>query len=111
MDIEALNNKKIDIFGSTFTIKIVDELQDEENKDACVNGQITFSSSTIKIARGSKGNKFTNNDMLITLLHELIHSIFDSGQYTDTSSDEPLVEWTARCLYSLIFNQKLFTES
>lgn len=107
MDIEALNNKKIDIFGTIYTILIVDKIQGEED-DMCSRGLTTHSSKTIKIARGSNGNTFDNEDMLITLLHEIVHCIFDNGQYVNNSNDEPLVEWTARCLNSIIFKQKLF---
>ena len=36
------------------------------------------------------------------MLHELTHSILDTGGYNNSSSDEPLVEWIARCLNSLL---------
>ena len=35
------------------------------------------------------------------LIHECIHAILDEGQFFDESSNEPLVEWLARCIYSL----------
>ena len=38
----------------------------------------------------------------ITLLHELIHAILDEGQYHNSSENEPMVEWLARCLKSLM---------
>lgn len=42
------------------------------------------------------------SDAKITLLHELIHAILDEGQYSNASNDEPMVEWLARCLKSLM---------
>lgn len=35
------------------------------------------------------------------MLHEIVHSIFQTGQYMSCDNDEPLVEWTARCLKAL----------
>lgn len=42
------------------------------------------------------------NDAKIALIHELIHAILEEGQYSDPSSDEPMVEWLARSIKSLI---------
>lgn len=42
------------------------------------------------------------SDAKITLIHELIHAILDEGQYGNASNDEPMVEWLARCLKSLM---------
>ena len=46
------------------------------------------------------------NEILITLYHEIIHAILLTGQYINSSNDEPLVEWLARCILSLK-NQKI----
>ena len=54
--------------------------------------------------------KMSNEEMTRTLLHEINHAILNSGQYFDTNSDEPLVEWIARCYYSILFNQKIFKD-
>lgn len=39
--------------------------------------------------------------MKLTFLHELMHVILSTGQYNNCNNDEPLVEWLARCIYSL----------
>lgn len=36
-----------------------------------------------------------------TLMHELVHAIFSSGQYINQTGDEPLVEWCAKAILSL----------
>jgi len=48
--------------------------------------------------------------MTRTLLHEINHAIFTSGQYLDSNADEPLVEWVARCYCSILFKQKIFKD-
>ena len=107
MDIQKLHNKKIDIFGAKYTIKIVDRLQDG---DAIYTGSTYHDSLIIKIARYVNNTKISNEEMIRTLLHEINHAILNSGQYFDTNSDEPLVEWIARCYYSILFNQKIFKD-
>lgn len=106
MDIEKLHNKKIDLFGTKYTIKIVDKLEDNENR---YDGQIYHDSYIIKIARYIGNTKSSNEEMIRSLLHEINHAIFTTGQYLQTNEDEPLIEWLARCMYSLIFKQKIFS--
>ena len=105
MDIEKLHNKKIDIFGTKYTIKIVDKL---ENENSRCYGMTHYDSLIIEIARYIGNTKSSNEEMTRTLLHEINHAIFATGQYLQTNNDEPLIEWFARCMYSLIFKQKLF---
>lgn len=40
--------------------------------------------------------------MELSLLHELFHAVLAEGQYLSSTSDEPLVEWLARCTKHLI---------
>ena len=41
-------------------------------------------------------------EIYITLVHEIIHAVLDTGQYLEESQKEPLVEWLARCIISLL---------
>lgn len=95
-----IKNNKIDLFGTTITIKIQDIVLSEDNKE--IYGIYECSSKTIRVARYINGIKLKDSEIKITILHELIHAIFSIGQYHHSSSDEPLVEWTARCLYKLL---------
>lgn len=107
MDIEKLHNKKIDIFGTKYTIKIVDRLKNDD--DSGYYGLTHHDSHIIEIAKYADDTKQSNEDMIRTLLHEINHAIFATGQYLQTNDDEPLIEWLARCMYSLIFKQKIFS--
>ena len=107
MDIQKLHNKKIDIFGSKYTIKIVDKI---EYDDALYDGSTYHDSHIIKIAKYVNNAKISNEEMTRTLLHEINHAIFTSGQYLDSNADEPLVEWVARCYCSILFKQKIFKD-
>lgn len=104
MNINKLNNKTLDIFGTKYTIKFVDTLDDDT--DTYHYGVCSGSTKTIQISKKVKGIVQTKDELSITLLHEIVHAILDTGQYNASSSDEPLVEWLARSLYSLM-NQNI----
>ena len=107
MDIQKLHNKKIDIFGTKYTIKIVDRIEDD---NIIYDGSTYHDSLIIKIAKYVNNAKISNEEMTRTLLHEINHAIFTSGQYLDSNADEPLVEWVARCYCSILFKQKIFKD-
>ena len=107
MDIQKLHNKKIDIFGSKYTIKIVDKIEDE---DGYYLGTTYHNKRIIELARYTNNVKISNNEIIETLLHEINHAILNTGQYLNLSHDEPLIEWLARCYYSILFNQKIFKD-
>ena len=79
MNIEKLHNKKIDIFGTKYIIKIVDRLKNDD--DSGYYGLIHHDSRIIEIAKYADDSKQSNEDMIRTLLHEINHAIFASGQY------------------------------
>ena len=54
-----------------------------------------------------EGGRVPKQEIEIALLHELFHAILTEGQYLQSSDDEPLVEWLARCTKHLL-NQKAF---
>ena len=107
MDIQKLHNKKIDIFGSKYTIKIVDKIEDENGQ---YRGMSYHGKLIIELARYADNVKISNNEIIKTLLHEINHAILNTGQYLNLSHDEPLIEWIARCYYSILFNQKIFKD-
>ena len=100
MNVEKLDKKSVDIFGTTYTINIVDTL-DKAEDECSYYGETEYSSKTIKIGRNVHNIKQSDTEMRLTLLHELIHAILSTGQYNNSSNDEPLVEWLTRCIYSL----------
>lgn len=100
-----LKNKSFNIFGTKYRIKFMDNVLDEEGN--WVYGRVDTPSKEIQVStKLSNGKDIQENELLITLYHEIIHAILLAGQYTDYSNDEPLVEWLARCILSLK-NQKI----
>lgn len=92
---------KFKLFGSTWTMKKV-------NKALVNDGQWAFGftdagNRTIEVSTiDDKDKKISNQEVRLTMLHEIVHSILETGQYHQTNMDEPQVEWIARCLLSLI---------
>lgn len=89
-----MKNRSIDIFGTKWKIKFVDEIKVED--DAEVDGICNPFTRTISIAKDEA------SDMNITLFHEIIHAILHTGQYHDISQNEPLVEFLARGLNAMV---------
>ena len=100
MNIEDFNNKQFDIFGTIFTIKLVDTL-DEEDK-LLHYGITECNTKEIRISKEVMKAKQPDSEIYITLVHEIIHAVLDTGQYIEESEKEPLVEWLARCIISLL---------
>ena len=88
-------DRTIDIFGSKWKLKFVDTIEVDDG--ASVDG-LTDSVNRIISVDVSQAKNETD----ITLLHELIHAILNTGQYLNASSDEPMVEFLARGIQSLI---------
>lgn len=99
-------DKEFEIFGTKYTISHIDKIESED-EGKFTSGQTNPAAKWIRIAKLDYDGKPVESDSYkVTLLHELIHAILDEGQYQNSSSDEPLVEWLARCLKSLI-DQKI----
>lgn len=101
MNIRDLDNKKFDLFGSTWTIKIVDNIPKCEDGLSCY-GVCNSVPQIIEIAIHSDDTEISEETMFITLCHELVHAIFITGSYINSNNDEPLVEFTARSIVSLL---------
>ena len=95
---------KFDLFGAEYAIKHVKDIEknskDEEME--CCYGLSNSVRKEITIADEVDGVKISDDEKRLTLLHELMHVIFIEGAYNSCTNDEPLVEWCAKCLNSLI---------
>lgn len=100
MNIEDFNNKQFDVFGTTFTIKLVDTLDADDN--LLHYGITEGNTKEIRISKEVMKVKQPNSEIYVTLVHEIIHAILDTGQYLEESQKESLVEWLARCIISLL---------
>ena len=95
-----MKEKSYNLFGSTWRIQFVDEVVDEN--DRCLFGETESPSRVIIIStKKPDGSKLSKDEIELTVLHGIVHSIFQTGQYMSCDNDEPLVEWTARCLKTL----------
>lgn len=100
MNIEDFNNKQFDIFGTTFTIKLVDTLDDEDNM--LHYGLTEGNTKEIRISKEVMKAKQPDSEIYLTLVHEVVHCILDTGQWLEESQKEALVEWLTRCIISLL---------
>ena len=100
MSIENFNNKHFDIFGTVFTIKLVDTL-DEEDK-LLHYGITEGNTKEIRISKEVMKAKQPDSEIYVTLVHEIIHAVLDTGQYIEESQKDSLVEWLSRCIISLL---------
>lgn len=91
-------NKKVNLFGTTYSIKFVNEIILDEDSPEKLYGITDTINKEIKIARTINKQKVSDNEIQLTLLHELTHAILFTGQYNKEGDDEHLVEWIARCL-------------
>lgn len=100
-------NRTIKIFNTSYRILYVNDIE-TENPDRTTMGE---TDSNLKIIRirvlNREGKPISGKEIELCLLHELFHAILEEGQYLSSTSDEPLVEWLARCTKHLL-DQKVF---
>lgn len=103
---KKLKTKEFDLFGTRYTLEYPDKIESED-ENTFTMGRTNSAANTIQVARlNYEGQPAEASELKITLLHELLHAILDEGQYNSSSADEPMVEWIARCLKSLL-DQKI----
>lgn len=98
---EEFDGKKFNLFDTKYTIRIVDSIPTDKD-NMFLFGSTDGIKKEIIIARKPENVEQSDKNMYLTLVHELVHAIFGEGCYHDANQDEPLVEWTAKCIISLI---------
>lgn len=97
-----MKNKVINLFGTKFTIKYVNTLIDEET-GSFLYGRTDSIYNKVEIStKLPDGTSLPEEEIELTLWHELFHVIFFNGQYLHCYQDEPLVEWSAKCIKTLL---------
>ncbi len=96
---------KLELFGTTWKIKYVDKLIHEDGHE--IYGEVDNANKTILIANKLYGKNVKESEKQLSLLHELVHAFFITGQYYEEWDNEPLVEWMARCINQCI-KSKIF---
>lgn len=95
-------NRKFKIFDSTWNIKFEDKYF-KTDEGGTLLGETDPNTRTIRISlRDINGNPYKEDNIRVTVLHELFHAIFLEGQYLNEYNDEPIVEWSAKCINSLL---------
>lgn len=99
-------NIKVDFFGTEWTVRFVEKgvtMPDSEGKETWVAGRCNYEKRVIDVSTKDSDNEpLPAKEIMITLLHELFHASLVSGQYLNSSGDEPLVEWLARSTVKII---------
>lgn len=95
-----MKDKQYNLFGTIWTIKYKDAILDEDNN--WIYGMTAVPENIVYIStKDHKGNKLPKNEIEITTLHEIIHSVFHTGQYIELFRNENVVEWLARSIKAL----------
>lgn len=104
-----MKEKKLSIMGTQYTVEYLEEVKKDDQDEGLVSeGLCDSSNRSIKVAtRRPDGKELPENEIKKNFLHELFHAILDEGQYLEESSNEPMVEWLARCTLDLIRQKAL----
>ena len=96
-----LKDSRFNLFGTKYKMRFMDTVPSDD-PDRFTWGDTDGRTHVVRIAtKDVKGKDIDDDEVEITKFHELMHVIFSEGQYSSCNSDEPLVEWCARCLHSL----------
>lgn len=96
--------KKFEIMGTKYIAEFLGEVKKDNEEDGIVSeGLCNSANRSIKVVtKKPDGKDLPKEDIEKNFLHELFHAILDEGQYLEQSNNEPMVEWLARCTYSLL---------
>ena len=100
---KKLKNTQFNLFGKDYTITFEDTL----DNDPCIEeGDVLYGVTRhpygeIKVSKSVKGKARTEDELELTMFHELFHAMLDSGAYHELNCNEPLVEWLAKCIWTL----------
>ena len=100
MNIEDSNNKQFDILGTIFTIKLAATSDEDDN--TLHYGITECNTKEIRISKEVMKAKQSDSEIYITLVHEIMHVVLNTGQYLEESQKEPLIAWLTRCIISLL---------
>ena len=105
-----MENIKFKVFESPWTIKFQERVttETEDGKEVWAFGIAKPAERKIFIStKTDEGVAIPASELKLTVLHEVMHAIFVTGQYLQSNADEPLVEWLARCIFSFMNNKTL----
>ena len=101
---------KFKIFESPWTIKFQDKVYTEgdDGREVWAFGIAKPAERKMFIStKTEEGTSIPASEIKLTVLHEVIHALLVTGQYLQYNADEPLVEWLARCVFSMMSNKTI----
>ena len=102
-----MKNFVFDIFGENYKVIFKDSVDFDGCDFAWGTSDAVY--KQIEVAENyPNGDKINKEEIIRTIIHELLHMILDEGMYWEEGKNEPLVEWMSKCLYDIIFKQKIF---
>ena len=105
-----MENKKFELFDTNWSIEFVDNIETSDEEGYFWFGDTNGIDKRIRVATKGLNNKnLSKKEINLTLLHELVHAILITGNYHDINRDEPLIEWIAKCINSLLKQKILKT--
>lgn len=104
---KRFGNKKFNIFGDVWTIYFKEQVYNDDTPDGkpqWVYGiAISNAGKNIYISlKDMNGTPLSEKEILNTIVHECVHAILISGQYLSATQDEPMVEFLAKGILSLL---------
>ena len=99
--------KKFNIFGDVWTIvfgeKTICHTGPEDKDGHWVFGLADAQNKVITVSTLNEyGKPLSDQDIMCSIAHECVHAILESGQYCSASNDEPMVEFLAKGILSLL---------
>ena len=98
-------DRKFKFMDSVWTVKFVDRVPLTEEQDPESTNFGTCDADRRLITIGMKdrtGKPYGKEQIMQTLIHELMHAVLFEGQYLTCYNDEPLVEWLAKSVGMLL---------
>lgn len=95
-----MEDKQICILGITYTIKEVEYI----SRDYIADGEINYSTDEIKLVKSLPKDRKEQ-----TLMHELVHAVFEGLGMNELNSNEQLVQTLSAVLYQLFKSQIIFS--
>lgn len=100
--------KEFKVFNTKYNVVFTEEPTQLEN-DNFEFGNCRPTETYVTVAKNGIDKKpLDKQDYEKNAMHEIAHAILGEGGYINTSDDEPLVEWLARCMYDIVVNQDFF---
>lgn len=97
-----LKDRKFKFMNSVYTIRFVNRIP-TNGEGVTLFGQFNADKKEILIGTKSEdGKPYLEAQIKNTLRHELMHMIMFEGQYLESYSDEPQIEWLAKSIGILL---------